>query len=199
MNLPNAITLSRIPLTFVIGGLVYCEWRGAASLAFVLFILAAVGDWLDGYLARKRGQVSNFGKFMDALSDKILVLGLVIVLVDKHRIPAMLAVLTLCRDFLVTGMRMVAASKGIIVAADKGGKSKTVTQLIALGFFLAAPMVGNDGSHFAHTDFTDAAVVMDRIGLWIFVAGTLLSVWSGWRYTARYGRVVFAEDGPPAQ
>jgi len=104
MNLPNAISLSRIPLMFAIAGLMYCDWLGAASFAFWLFIVAACGDWLDGHLARKRGLVSSFGKLMDALADKIMVLGLVIVLVDKHQLPVSLALITLCREFLVTGM-----------------------------------------------------------------------------------------------
>jgi CDP-diacylglycerol--glycerol-3-phosphate 3-phosphatidyltransferase len=74
MNLPNIITLSRIPVMFIIVGLMYCSFAGAATLAFLLFLLAAVGDWLDGYLARKQGIVTSFGKLMDALADKIMVL-----------------------------------------------------------------------------------------------------------------------------
>ena len=123
MNLPNSITLSRIPLMFVIVGLMYCHGAGTATLAFLLFMAAAVGDWLDGYIARQRGLVTTFGKLMDALTDKIMVLGLVIAFVARMEIPVWLALITLCREFLVTGMRMVAASKGVIVAADRGGKS----------------------------------------------------------------------------
>src|ERR1700690_1529059 len=86
MNLPNAITLSRIPLMFVIVGLMFCAWPGAATLAFALFIAAAVSDWLDRYLAPPRGLVSNFGKLMDPMADKIMVMGIVIALVDMHKI-----------------------------------------------------------------------------------------------------------------
>lgn len=74
-TLPNILTLSRIPLMFLIVGLMYVEWTGAATAAFLLFIAAAISDWLDGAVARRRGIVSNFGKFMDALTDKILVQG----------------------------------------------------------------------------------------------------------------------------
>src|ERR1700744_4914883 len=98
LNLPNLITLSRIPLMFVIVGLMYCEWLGAPSLAFWLFIACAIGDGLDGYIARKRGLVSTFGKLMDALTDKIMVVGLVIALVDKHEIPVALALITMSRE-----------------------------------------------------------------------------------------------------
>ncbi len=194
MNLPNAITLSRIPMMFVIVWLMFCTWPGAATLAFVLFIAAAVGDWLDGYLARTRGQVSNFGKLMDAMADKIMVMGIVIALVDKHEIPLVLALVTLCREFMVTGMRMVAASKGVVVAADGGGKTKTVTLLIALGFFLGAPMLLHDGASFLHWDASSAADAVGRTGVVIYAAGTVLSVWSGWRYVSRNSSIVFGGD-----
>jgi CDP-diacylglycerol--glycerol-3-phosphate 3-phosphatidyltransferase len=197
MNLPNAITLSRIPLMFVIVCLMYFSWPGAATLAFVLFIGAALGDWYDGYLARKRGLVSNFGKLMDAMADKIMVMGVVIALVDKHEIPVALALITLCREFFVTGMRMVAASKGVVVAADSGGKTKTVTQLIALGFFLGAPMVAQDGYYVFHWDASRFVAVVGKVGFWIFVAGTVLSVWSGYRYISRNARLVFGDDRTP--
>ncbi len=194
MNVPNAITLSRIPLMFVIVGLMYCGWPGAATLAFVLFILAAVGDWLDGYLARKLRLVSNFGKLMDAMADKIMVMGIVIALVDKHEVPVPLALITLCREFLITGMRMVAASKGIVVAADSGGKSKTMTQLIALGFLLGAPMLANDWAYFFGVDTSRSVEFVDKVGVVVFVAGTVLSVWSGYRYISHNARLVFADE-----
>jgi CDP-diacylglycerol--glycerol-3-phosphate 3-phosphatidyltransferase len=194
MNLPNAITLSRIPLMFVIVGLMYCSWPGAATLAFLLFIGAALGDWYDGYIARKRGLVTNFGKLMDAMADKIMVLGVVIALVDKHEIHISLAVITLCREFLVTGMRMVAASKGVVVVADSGGKSKTVTQLIALGFFLGAPMIKQDGSYLFHWDALGFVKGVGIAGVAIFIVATVLSVWSGYRYISRNARLVFGDD-----
>jgi CDP-diacylglycerol--glycerol-3-phosphate 3-phosphatidyltransferase len=194
MNLPNAITLSRIPLMFVIVGLMYSAWPGAATLAFALFIAAAVGDWYDGFLARRLGLVSNFGKLMDAMADKIMVMGLVIALVEMHRIPIVLALITLCREFFVTGMRMVAASKGVVVAADSGGKSKTMTQLIALGFFLGAPMVAQDGYYLFHWDASRFAELVNRVGYFIFLASTVLSVWSGYRYISRNARLVLGDD-----
>jgi len=194
MNLPNIITLSRIPLMFVIVYLMYCTWPGAATLAFVLFLGGAIGDWLDGYLARKRGIVSNFGKLMDAMADKIMVIGIVIALVDLHEVPVALALITLCREFLVTGMRMVAASRGVV--ADGGGKSKTVTQLIALGFYLAAPLINLDGYYLFHWDCAPFVHAVVQSGMVIFAAGTALSVWSGYRYISAHARLVFAEEKP---
>lgn len=193
MNLPNIITLSRIPLMFVIVGLMYCDWLGAASLAFWLFIAAAIGDAVDGYLARKHGLVSNFGKLMDALTDKIMVVGLVIAFVDKQEIPVSLALITLCREFLITGMRMVAAAKGQVVAADRGGKTKTMTQLIALGFLLGAPMAGQDWAYFLPWDMSMFTEIVHKIGLFGFVLGTFFAVWSGWRYIVQYKDVVFED------
>jgi CDP-diacylglycerol---glycerol-3-phosphate 3-phosphatidyltransferase len=193
MNLPNTITLSRIPLMFVIVWLMYNSWPGAATLAFALFIAAAVGDWYDGYLARKRGLVSNFGKLMDAMADKIMVLGLVIAFVEMQKIPVALALITLCREFLVTGMRMVAASKGVVVAADSGGKTKTVTQLLALGCLLGAPMLSQDGAYLFHWDAGSLAKSIGTAGVMIFIAGTALSVWSGYRYISRNSQLVFGE------
>ena len=198
MNLPNTITLSRIPLMFVIVWLMYETWPGAATLAFVLFIAAAMSDWYDGYLARKLGLISNFGRLMDAMADKIMVMGIVIALVDQQRIPVSLALITLCREFLVTGMRMVAASKGVVVAADGGGKSKTLTQLVALGFLLGAPMVSQDGYYLLHVEAYNFVRVLATVGVVIFVAGTALSVWSGYRYISRNSGLVFGEgDGAP--
>jgi CDP-diacylglycerol--glycerol-3-phosphate 3-phosphatidyltransferase len=178
---------------FVIVGLMYCGWPGAATLAFFLFIAGAVGDWLDGYLARRLSLISNFGKLMDAMADKIMVMGIVIALVDKHEIPVLLALITLCREFMITGMRMVAASKGVVVAADSGGKSKTVTQLIALGFLLGAPMLAHDWAGLLAGSAPHVVDLVSKVGVVIFAAGTVLSVWSGYRYIARNARTVFGE------
>ncbi len=194
MNLPNIITLSRVPLMFVIAWLMYQPWLGAASLTFWLFIACAVGDWLDGYLARKQGLVTVFGKLMDALTDKIMVLGLMIVFVDQNTIPVFWVLLTLCREFLVTGMRMVAASKGVIVAADKGGKAKTLTQLIAIGFLLFVPMLTVDLAYFFNFDLSPYSEVIHKLGLAIFIVGTAFAVSSGVAYIWRHKDVVF-KDG----
>jgi CDP-diacylglycerol--glycerol-3-phosphate 3-phosphatidyltransferase len=179
---------------FIIVWLMFCTWPGAATLAFVMFVAAAIGDWLDGYLARIRGQVSNFGKLMDAMADKIMVMGIVMALVFKHEIYLVLALITLCREFLVTGMRMVAATKGVVVAADSGGKTKTVTLLIALGFFLFAPMLRMDGASFFHWEASGSAGHVMDIGVYIYIAGTVLSVWSGYRYFSRNARLVFGDE-----
>lgn len=194
MNLPNTLTLSRIPLMFIIVWLMYQTWLGAASLAFWLFIAGAVSDWLDGYIARKRGITTVFGKLMDALSDKIMVIGIMVAMLDwDYPIPLAFVLLTLCREFLVSGMRMVAAAKGVVVAADRGGKTKTLTQLISIGFLLATPMVAWDWSYFTDADLTTLTELTHRIGLVGFIVGTFLAIWSGWRYIRQYKDVVFSD------
>jgi CDP-diacylglycerol--glycerol-3-phosphate 3-phosphatidyltransferase len=194
MNLPNILTLSRIPLMFIIVWLMFQTWLGAASLAFWLFIAGAISDWLDGYIARKRGITTVFGKLMDALADKIMVLGIMVAMLGwDYPIPLSFVLLTLCREFLVSGMRMVAAAKGVVVAADRGGKTKTLTQLISIGFLLATPMVAWDWSYFTDTDLSGLTELTHRIGLVGFIAGTFLAIWSGWRYIRQYKDVVFSD------
>ena len=192
MNLPNIITLSRIPLMFVVVWLMYQQWPGAATLAFWLFITAAVGDWLDGYLARKRQLISTFGKFMDALTDKIFVVGIMIALVELNVVPIYLVLIVLCREFLISGMRMMAAAKGVVVAAERGGKTKTLTQLIAVGFLLFVPMLQSDIAGWLHIDFSPYTRVIHYTGLGLFILGVYFTVRSGWDYLVKY-RVVFED------
>lgn len=189
-NLPNILTLSRIPLMFVIVGLMWMDHEtacvGAATGAFWLFIAAAVSDWLDGAIARRRGMVSNFGKFMDALTDKVLVLGIMVALVRyEPQMPITLVLLTLGREFIVSGMRMVVASKGVVVPADGGGKLKTIVQMIAIGALLAVPMLENDVMSWTGRPVGVVADWIHHIGIGGFVLGTFLAVWSGYRYVSR--------------
>lgn len=204
INLPNLITLSRIPLMFVIVWLMFCEWRGAATLAFSLFVISAIGDWLDGYLARKQNVVSNFGKFMDALTDKILMIGTMVALVAKFGITLgnrdpdgrylvifflVLVLLTLCREFLVSGMRMVAASKGVVVAAERSGKIKTIVQLVAMSVILLVPMLEIDWLDTLPSIVTENLNALHIFGLGLFVLATALTVSSGVSYILKYRRV----------
>lgn len=193
MNLPNSITLSRIPLMFVVVWLMHQSWTGAATLAFWLFIIAAIGDWLDGYIARKRKLISTFGKFMDALTDKIFVVGIMIAFVGQNIVPIYLVLIVLCREFLISGMRMMAAAKGVVVAAERGGKAKTLTQLIAVGFLLFVPMLQGDVAGWLKIDFSPYSQVIHHVGLWLFILGVYFTVRSGWDYLVKYRGVVFDE------
>ena len=121
MNLPNYLTLARIvvvPLLVVVLLTPYAEdWLGVSgyALAIVIFLAASFTDIFDGYLARRRNQVSNFGKLLDPIADKLLVSAALIVLVEKHLAPAWTVVMILGREFIVTGLRSVAASEGIVI------------------------------------------------------------------------------------
>ena len=167
-NLPNMLSLFRVILVPVI--LVFLTLRGQLGyimglnvgdcIAAVVFIIASITDAVDGYIARKRNIVTNLGKFIDPLADKILVIAVLTVLVELHRFPAWMVVVIISREFIVSGLRMVAASEGVVIAASKGGKLKTVTQIIGIILLLF--------------NIPGAMAVM-----WLAV---ILTVWSGIEY-----------------
>jgi CDP-diacylglycerol--glycerol-3-phosphate 3-phosphatidyltransferase len=196
MNLPNLLTFSRLPAMFAIVALMYAEFRWAATLAFWLFIAAALTDWLDGKLARESGQVSTFGRFMDAVIDKVMVLGVMIALVNGdyfmgHQIPAMIALLCiLCREFMISGLRMVAATKGIVVEADAGGKIKTFIQLNAIGWLLGAKMFEHDFAELFNGTERWWITTVSWIGIGLFALSVVLTITSGYTYFRRHGHVV---------
>ncbi|WED66456.1 CDP-diacylglycerol--glycerol-3-phosphate 3-phosphatidyltransferase [Synoicihabitans lomoniglobus] len=194
--MPNILTVSRIPMLFVVVGMMEMTWSGAATWAFWLFILAALTDWLDGLWARKSGQVSTFGRFMDAVIDKVMVLGLMMALVNADffgRFTLVALLLLLCiltRELAISGLRMVAASKNIVVEADKSGKVKTFTQLNAIGWLLGAKMFRDDFGHLFPTDeklFLDA---IHWVGLGLYVLAAILTVTSGASYFKRHAHVM---------
>ncbi|MCG3419025.1 CDP-diacylglycerol--glycerol-3-phosphate 3-phosphatidyltransferase [Oceanobacillus jordanicus] len=148
MNVPNKITLSRIFLIpiFILLLSIPFNWGtwdiGETSLpvsdfiAALLFILAAATDWVDGHYARKHNLVTNLGKFLDPLADKLLVSAALILLVEMGMAPAWLVIVIISREFAVTGLRLVAAGEGIVLAAGSMGKLKTATQMIAIAILL---------------------------------------------------------------
>jgi CDP-diacylglycerol---glycerol-3-phosphate 3-phosphatidyltransferase len=188
VNLPNLITLSRVPTLFGVVALLFWPAHGAASAAFVLFVVGGITDWLDGYLARRRGIVSNFGKLMDALTDKVMVVGVMVaMLVPTPGGPALLPNWTLflvlvifAREFLVTGLRLVAASQGLVLAAERTGKIKTVLQIVSVSVILLAHALQADTAH-GHS----ALVVWDT-GLGLFIVAAALTALSGAGYLLRY-------------
>lgn len=192
-NLPNILTLSRLPAMFAIVALMYGEFKWGATIAFWLFIAAALSDWLDGKLARESGQVSTFGRFMDAVIDKVMVVGLMVALVNggyfqSYRTTAMLLVLCIIgREFLISGLRMVAATKGVVVEADAGGKFKTFLQLNAIGWLLGWKMILVDFGDGGESAVTNGVHV---IGLLFFAISVVLTITSGWSYFRKHGHVV---------
>ena len=143
----NIITVARIclvPLFVIVLITPWPEWMGLgfitvqqqSLLAAAIFIVISCTDWLDGYLARKRNEVTDFGKFMDPLADKILTTAALLALVELKVLPSWPVLIILTREFIVAGVRMVAASKGVVIAASWYGKAKTVFQIIAIVMFL---------------------------------------------------------------
>ena len=129
MNLPNAITLARLGLTAVYLAAACQSGAGYATGALVAFTIAAATDWLDGYLARKLGQVTALGKLLDPLVDKILVCSAFVHLSTLDLCPLWVTTIIMAREFLITGLRQLAMERGVVIAADRWGKLKTIAQI----------------------------------------------------------------------
>jgi CDP-diacylglycerol--glycerol-3-phosphate 3-phosphatidyltransferase len=202
MNLPNLLTLSRIPLMLLVIALLYpsseSTYQWVRTSALLLFLFAALTDWLDGWLARKIGQVSEFGKFMDALADKVLTLGMFISLLVLDEIGkwALFPVLLiLSRELLITGLRLVASAKGKILAAEKVGKLKTVIQLSCICLFLGKIALEDDfGEIIAeplHQDLIHFLLLSGRVTL---IIATVITVLSGIVYLCKYWNLLIEDN-----
>lgn len=132
MNLANKITIFRVFLVPVFMFVLYSNLPYSTYLAAAIFIIASLTDTLDGYIARSRNMITNFGKFVDPLADKVLVSAALISLVDLGKVPGWIVVLIIAREFTITGFRTIAVSEGITIAASPLGKIKTITQLVAI-------------------------------------------------------------------
>jgi len=175
MNLPNKLTVARvIAVPFFIIAYVF----GYDLIAFIIFVAASLTDMLDGQIARKYGLVTNFGKIMDPLADKILVYSAFCCMVEIGLVPAWMLIIILAREFIVAGMRTVAASEGIVVAAGTSGKIKTVLQMIAVPLLLLIGVL----------DF-EWVNILAMVFLW---ASLIMTVVSGAEYIIR-NKTVFRQ------
>lgn len=164
MNLANKLTLSRI---FMIPIFVFFLLKGTETsmmIAGIIFIIASLTDLLDGHVARSRNLITKFGKFMDPLADKLLVMSAFIVLVELNIVPSWIVILILAREFIVSIFRAIAASEGIVIAAGKLGKYKTTTQMVAIILIC-----------FNNFPFEMWNIPMDQIFLYICAFLTVLS------------------------
>lgn len=173
LNLPTALTLSRIVLIPVF--LYVTPVNNIVGL--MIFIVAALTDTFDGYLARRTGQITKFGIIMDPIADKILVIAALILLVDMARVSIWAAVIIIAREFIITGLRVVALSKDIIIAAELGGKLKTTTQMAAI----VCLIIG--WREVFGIDLFDAGTVL----LWISI---VLSIVSGVQYMVSFWKKI---------
>ena len=195
-TLANWMTVSRVPAMFAIVWLMNHDFDWSATIAFWLFIAAALTDWLDGIVARARGEVSSFGRFMDAVIDKVMVIGLMIALVNGDYFKGYTAfamMLLLCilgREFLVSGMRMAAATKGKVVEADLGGKVKTFVQLNSIGWLLGAQMMQQDFGNLFSTGDRWIITFIHNSGMALYFLSAILTITSAISYFRRHGHVV---------
>ncbi len=188
MNLANLLTALRVLLTFVVVALICIDIRFLSTAAFVIYCTAGATDWLDGYIARRCKTVTTFGKFMDALSDKIMVATMFMTLFaltlykEWTLVALFCAIVSLSRDFFVNGIRMLASNRGIILAAGKKGKYKAAFQMYSIGAIICAKAI--------EVDFQACESL-----LWIFafysgiatlIFSTFLSAWSGSEYASKY-------------
>ncbi|MCJ8332252.1 MAG: CDP-diacylglycerol--glycerol-3-phosphate 3-phosphatidyltransferase [Lentisphaeria bacterium] len=177
MNLPNKITVSRLGFTFIFMGLAAVSDKNPDHLiywrvGYVLAIIAGMTDYIDGYLARKYDLVTDFGKLMDPLADKIFTVGCFVVLTSYDIVPAWVTILILAREFAVTGMRTLAAKSGEVIAAKDIGKYKTAFQMLVLAL----------GGCF-WVEWLEKTNDLYRIGWPIALYGTVaITIYSGWDY-----------------
>jgi len=191
MNWANRLTISRLVLTVLFVAMLNCAWPYARTAAFIIFLIAGVTDFVDGEIARRYGTVTNFGKLMDPLVDKIMMAAAFISLVPMGAIPAWAATTVVGREFLITGLRLMASARGQVLPAEGLGKHKTAWQIITVIFFLgllaAAELhYGDASSGWWYRTWYQGGPVL----VWITVA---LTLYSGLRYAWRH-RDVIAPD-----
>ena len=136
MNLPNKLTLLRIIMIPVFVVLLYLDFPFNNLVALAVFILASITDTLDGYIARKYNLITDFGKFMDPIADKLLVTAAMLVFVDWHMMPAWVVIVVVAREFIVSALRLVAANNGRVIAAGWSGKVKTASTMVCICLML---------------------------------------------------------------
>ncbi|MDF1853088.1 MAG: CDP-diacylglycerol--glycerol-3-phosphate 3-phosphatidyltransferase [Verrucomicrobiales bacterium] len=183
MNVPNQLTVARLFLSFVFVALLSLEdLPYSKTAALVVFVIASITDFLDGYLARKHGLITNFGKLMDPLADKVLMCAGFVLLTRLELIPAWIVVVILAREFLVTGLRLLASAEGVVLAAESLGKYKTIFQIVTVIYFLLYLAAGEALLRFLEPVFNAFYFGPDHLGLLLIWISLILTVWSGWSY-----------------
>src|SRR3954453_20228493 len=191
MNWANRLTLSRLALTVLFVVLLSSSWHYARTAALFIFLIAGLTDFIDGEIARRYGVITNFGKLMDPLVDKIMMAAAFISLVPLKAVPAWAATAVVARDFLITGLRMMASAKGRILPAERLGKHKTSWQIVTVIFFLL--LLSAIELHYANMEsdwWRRAWHVAGRALIWITVA---LTIFSGLLFTWK-NRELIAPD-----
>ena len=164
MNTPNKLTVARMILVPFLVVFLLTGWGGEANrwICLAIFVAASVTDWFDGHLARKYNLITNFGKFMDPLADKLLVCSAMICMIEVDKLPAWVVIIIIGREFIISGFRLIAAETGIVIAANYWGKFKTVSQMIMIILLML--------------DFGGVFAVLTQIFIWLSVALTIISL-----------------------
>ena len=164
MNLPNKLTVLRVIMVPFFVFFMLTGVGGAANkwIALIIFCVASLTDMLDGKIARARNLVTNFGKFMDPLADKLLVCSAMICMIELGRLPAWIVIIIIAREFIISGFRLIAAENGVVIAANYWGKFKTVSQMIMIILLIL-----HFGGIFA---------VLEQIFIWLSLALTVISL-----------------------
>jgi CDP-diacylglycerol--glycerol-3-phosphate 3-phosphatidyltransferase len=193
LNLPNLITLARIALIPVFLWFTYYESRVDSFIAALVYAFTSATDFLDGWVARRKNLVTVIGKFLDPLADKLIVMAALVMLVHLGRVAAWVVIVVMAREFMVTGLRTIAMSEGIVIAAGQEGKYKTALQLAGISFLLLHYTYPIDA--WAFTFDLDA----NRVGTWLLYISMVFSVVSAVLYFRDFVRAVYQDGGEGAE
>jgi CDP-diacylglycerol--glycerol-3-phosphate 3-phosphatidyltransferase len=185
-NLPNILTLLRIAAIPILVAVLLSPSKLAGFWAAAIFAVASITDWLDGYLARRLGVVTVFGKFLDPIADKLIVMSALIMILPYGRVPAWMVLIILGREIIITGLRGLASTEGIVIPASNLGKFKTIFQIVAI---LGLLLHYNYHWFFA-IDNPYFHVNMHNIGIFYLWIATIITIWSGGDYLAKFVRVI---------
>jgi len=175
MNLPNSLTLLRlllVPFFVLFFNVPYFRTPTGSILLVLFFLFTSLTDMVDGYLARSRSQVTSFGKFLDPVADKILIISVLILLVEEGRVQAWMAIIIISREFIVTGLRLIASHAGVVIAAESLGKYKMFFQSVSICFLIL---------------IADARFYFYEIGIAFLMLSIVFSLYSAGQYFMKYG------------
>lgn len=185
LNLPNAITLVRIAMIPVFLWYTFHESRVDSFIAAIVYAVTGTTDFLDGWIARKKGLVTVIGKFLDPLADKLIVMAALVMLVHLGRVAAWVVIVIMGREFIVTGLRTIAMSEGIVIAAGQEGKQKTAFQVAGITFLLLHYTYPIDALFFSFD------LDSNGVGTWLLYISLVFSVWSAVSYFTGFIRAVY--------
>ncbi len=198
LNLPNLLTLGRIAAIPLVLWLMWQDTRHSNFWAMMLYSLAAITDFVDGYLARRMGLISVLGKFLDPLADKLIVLATLVLMVELGRVPAWAVIVIAARELSVTALRSIAMSEGVVIAASRGGKDKTAVQMVAVLTLIL------HNTYYLDFGFYAGFVDMNAVGLVLLYLSVFFTVTSAGEYFALFVDAVEAKErrlseGPNAE